>query len=370
VSGRSSQSFVFLVIVALSGDNGELYLQIGSNTNQGLPGALTGKQIQKESYYSAATLVANVGDSQFDGTITYDAADDGVPNGGHGIDVFAAGFRNPYGITLHSNGNLYGTDNASNIGYGPRSTGCDPDDFMPDSETMDKLNLLRYSGYYGHPNRLRAALDNDERQCVWRDPTLPSDEDFTAPVLNIPSSTNGIIEWSTDHWGGQMRSNLITSKYTAGLYRMILTPDGEQVIAQSNPPLYLVGDDTLDLTQAPDGTLIDARLNTNDLYFHKPMEADTDKLQVKSCFPRRGGEAGGSTLTIYGVNLTKNGMPSVTVGGSVCTVSDASSNSIKCKLPGRSAGPVDVVVMSGSDTYVFQNGYRFVKGTGFTLPVE
>jgi hypothetical protein len=100
------------------GNEGELYVQIGSNTNGGVPGPLTTKQIQKDNYYSAATVVAYLADPQFDGAITYDAADDGTPNGGSGIDVFAPGNRNPFGIVLHSNGLLYGTDNGPNLPYG------------------------------------------------------------------------------------------------------------------------------------------------------------------------------------------------------------------------------------------------------------
>lgn len=100
------------------GNEGELYIQIGSNTNGGIPGPLTTKQIQKDNYYSASTVVAYLADPKFDGMITYDAADDGTPNGGYGIEVFAPGNRNPYGIVLHSNGHLYGTDNGPNLPYG------------------------------------------------------------------------------------------------------------------------------------------------------------------------------------------------------------------------------------------------------------
>ena len=98
------------------GDNGELYILVGSNTNGGVPGQLTGKQVQKDNYYSSSAVVAYLADPLFDGTITYDADDDGTPNGGNGIDVFAAGLRNSFGIVLHSNGNLYATDNGPNFG--------------------------------------------------------------------------------------------------------------------------------------------------------------------------------------------------------------------------------------------------------------
>lgn len=79
---------------------------------------MTSSQQQKENYYSAATLVAHLADPLFDGMLTYDATDDGTPNGGYGIKVFAPGNRNPFGIVLHSNGYLYGTDNGPNLGYG------------------------------------------------------------------------------------------------------------------------------------------------------------------------------------------------------------------------------------------------------------
>jgi large repetitive protein len=83
-----------------------------------MPGQLSGSLLQKENYYSAATLVAYVKDPSFDGIITYDAEDDGAPISGTGIEIFSSGTRNPFGIVLHSNGNLYGTDNGPNLGYG------------------------------------------------------------------------------------------------------------------------------------------------------------------------------------------------------------------------------------------------------------
>jgi len=87
-----------------------------SNTNGGIPGQLTGNQVQKENYFSAATNVAYLSDVNFNGNIQYSAADDGLPTT-TGVEVFASGERNPFGICLHSNGYLYGTDNGPNLGY-------------------------------------------------------------------------------------------------------------------------------------------------------------------------------------------------------------------------------------------------------------
>jgi hypothetical protein len=100
------------------GNKGELYINVGSNTNGGLPGKLSGSGQLKENYFSAATLVADLSSATFDGYIDYDALDDGSPINYSGISVYASGLRNPFGLTMHSNGNLYGTDNGPNAGYG------------------------------------------------------------------------------------------------------------------------------------------------------------------------------------------------------------------------------------------------------------
>jgi large repetitive protein len=84
----------------------------------GIPGELSSTSKLKESILSGATLVAHMGRPDFDGHITYDDDDNGdiVTGGGpSGVEVFASGMRNPFGILLHSNGNLYGTDNGSNV---------------------------------------------------------------------------------------------------------------------------------------------------------------------------------------------------------------------------------------------------------------
>lgn len=75
----------------------------------------------KENYFSAATLVAHLGKSGFDGFITYTSEVEGKPKSGfgpNGVQIYASGMRNPFGIVKHSNGRLYGTDNGPNGGYG------------------------------------------------------------------------------------------------------------------------------------------------------------------------------------------------------------------------------------------------------------
>ena len=159
-----------------------------------------------------------------------------------------------------------------------------------------------------------------------------------------------------------MRGNLIYSKYTSKLYRVILRADGMGVIPQSNPPIGLVGAKGLGVTQAPDGSLVQVQYSVNELWVHVPNEAPTSAVKVNTVFPRRGAEAGGSTLTVYGRNLQQSGTAtSVMVGASPCPVISVSPNSVKCTLPGGS-GTVDVQVTVGTESYTFVKGYRFITG--------
>jgi len=83
-------------------------------------------------------------------------------------------------------------------------TGCGANDFIPDAETEDKINILRKGGYYGHPNMRRATTLNESRQCKWRPPSDTSDGDYktgyTAPLVFGQSSIGSIIEFAGDHF--------------------------------------------------------------------------------------------------------------------------------------------------------------------------
>jgi IPT/TIG domain len=242
-------------------------------------------------------------------------------------------------------------------------TGCGAGQFISAVETEDKINLLRKGKYYGHPNAKRAAVDNDPRQCVWRNPsTTPDSADFAAPLLIMKSSTDGIIEYQADHFEGQLRGNLIASKYTDGLFRVVLTTNGLSVVPQSIQALPLVGDWGLSVAQAPNGNLIEVRLPSNSIYYHKPIEGPTTEVKVASVFPTRGSNTGGSILYIYGSNLDNGTGLTVIVGGKKCELLAVASTHVECKLPGGANGNVDVVVTSSAGTYTFKKGFRYISG--------
>ena len=349
------------------GDNGELYINVGSNTNGGIPGELSRDLLMSESYFSAAILVANTGRPSFNGFITYGAKNSGSPVSGagpNGVEVFASGLRNPFGIILHSNGNLYATENGPNPGFGDMATGCGPGQYIPDKYDTDELNLIVRNGWYGHPNHLRAK--NDPRQCVWKGTADSSTSEYTAPLMKLRSSTNGIIEYDSNHFNGEMRHNLIASKYKDGLYRIVLSADGKSVVPTSIPAIELTGDGGLAVAMAPNGNLVDARLSANAVYVYRPLEPVSTVLTIYTVFPRRGGLAGGSILSIYGRNFVGPQIV-VFIGTSLCKnpIVSESSTIIRCQIPPSTiTGLKDLVVENQNGVReIYIRAYNYVRGT-------
>lgn len=342
------------------GDHGELYITVGGNTNAGVPGPLSSSLRQKENVLSASILVANnVRDPNFDGQIKYDSPDDGNVVGNPGVEIFAPGFRNPFGIVLHSNGNLYASDNSPNLGYGDVSMGCNGES-VSDIDDLDRLILVERDNYYGHANRKRGSTD--PRQCVWRSTKEPSGDGYTASLLAMEPASGGLMEYRTNHFGGQLRGNLIQSKYNGALHRIILADDGKSVIPESTPALPLVGDKSLALAQAASGEIIEIRYEDADVFFHRAIEPDTQAMEVTGVFPYRGTQDGGTTLHVYGKNLKNGGAaPTVTVGGKNCPVDVVLAFRLACTLPPGS-GTVDVLVQVGPETSIFVAGYRYIQG--------
>jgi hypothetical protein len=240
--------------------------------------------------------------------------------------------------------------------------GCDPSDIIDDQQREDKMVLVQQGKYYGHPNPRRAAYFQDPRQCVWRNPTEATSTEYEAPIAMQLSSATGIIEYTADYFNGQLRGNLLHVKYKSTIRRTVLSADGLSVNSLSQPALPLVGSSGLDLTQAPNGNLIEIRYSENTIFVQKPTEAASAVLKVYTVFPSRGGLAGGTLLKIYGANFGTN--PTVTIGTSACpiVVGSCTPTYIECTLPGGS-GTVNVVVTSGSASYTFERGYRYIVGS-------
>jgi glucose/arabinose dehydrogenase len=361
------------------GDMGELYFTSGSNTNGGIPGQLSSSQLLKENFLSGGVNVAYLSHPDFNGNIQWSAPDDGNMIA-QGIDVFGMGLRNSYGIVLHSNGQLYATDNGPNTGYGKMSTGCGPNDFMADQERPDKILRVQKGSYYGHPNRKRASYFNQPHQCVWRSPEALSNitTKHTVPLLIVSSSRNGLMEFHGNHFGGQLRGNLIMTQYraTPSLTRVILHADGDRLVVNRSLPLN-IGSSGLDITQAPNGNLIEMQYSVDSLAVIRPVLADIGVMVVTTVFPRRGPNAGGYPVSIFGMNFGSTMDATsliVTIGKVRCMdVILVSSIRIDClRIPGG-FGTVDITITNSTGaSSTFEQGYRYISGllpNDFILPV-
>jgi IPT/TIG domain len=122
---------------------------------------------------------------------------------------------------------------------------------------------------------------------------------------------------------------------------------GTTVAPGSNPPLTLVGDWGLAVTQAPNGNMFDARYGQSSVFAYS----------LSGIFPRRGVLAGGTSVSIYR-NKTFFRSPTVMVGDGEClNVDVVSSPLVKCRLPLGSLGPKDVKVTIDGVRHTLTKGY-------------
>ncbi|HXD72858.1 MAG TPA: hypothetical protein VN628_03945, partial [Vicinamibacterales bacterium] len=229
------------------GPDGWLYLSNGGNTNAGQRSDFFGNI--DEVYLSAAVLRLNL-NNLAGTTLPIDVRPVNGPSDmapfANKFELYATGYRNGYDIVWHSNGRLYLNGNAANRSQGntPGATdGCSTPSISPGDE-LDQLNLVVQGAYGGHPNPVR-------HECVWQDgsvysPPLTPEPAYHAPIWRYVngSSSDGIAEYTSNAFGGQMLHNLITATYAGdeNVKRVVLSSDGLSVVqvvnlAQFNAPL-------------------------------------------------------------------------------------------------------------------------------------
>jgi glucose/arabinose dehydrogenase len=249
--------------------DGRLLIAQGGMTNAGVPSE---RHTRSEMPLSSAILVANIADPSFNGAVTYEPAGEVSTRAGQtagDVRVYAAGFRNPFDIVVHSNGRTYATDNGPNPDDGKESIGCE--EAGPGPWAPDELNLILEGEYYGFPNRNRGRLD--ERQCTYRMPDDATGES-TPPLatLGYSTSSNGLAEYVSDAFGGLMRGDLVYVEWVkARAWRVELAPDGLSVtaISQLHPEEF---DEPLDIAVGPDGTLFISELGAERIAFLRPSD--------------------------------------------------------------------------------------------------
>ena len=268
-----------------------LYLAQGGNTNNGAPS----KQFAFTPEYALSGAIlsidlAAIGDRTFDLPTLDDparpgTADAGDPFGGAKGDnqarlaaggpvtVYAPGFRNPYDIVLTTAGRLYTIDNGANPNWGdtPRQAGgrCTNEPRPGGERQEDTLHHIAAEGYYGgHPNPTRANPANvfagqtpvgaaHAVECEFR----PGKR--SGALTTFPASTNGLVEYRSQAFGGAMAGDLLTASFDNRIYRLRLQPDGR--LSRKEILFEDVGQVPLDLTAQGDGDVFPGTIWVGDI---------------------------------------------------------------------------------------------------------
>jgi regulation of enolase protein 1 (concanavalin A-like superfamily) len=266
------------------GPDGWLYLAVGGNTNAGAPSE---SFLDLPEYYLSASVV-RLNLAALPAGLPIDvtnvrAASDMSPWQGL-FELYATGYRNPYDLVWHSNGRLYLNVNNSNLTEGPTpgpNDGCSSTPSIDIGTPPDVLVVVTQGAHGGHPNPQRG-------QCVWGDgtthywpdgtlynPALPADAGYTPPIAeyvrDAGDSTDGIVEYKSNAFGGAMQHNLISASFDGddNIRRIVLTPDGRAVQA-----IYLLGqfDQPLDVWTDVTGNIYVVEFGSNQITMLIPAQ--------------------------------------------------------------------------------------------------
>ncbi len=261
------------------GPDGRLYIAQAGNTGAGAANnANTEFGTRAEQPLSAAILVAAVKASGFNGACANSADIYGPVT--CDVQTYATGFRNPYDLAWHSNGQLYAPDNGLGVtgSYPPSPTApCtgfgDPALYTSGGdnpgEQPDLLFRVVAGKYYGHPNPTRG-------ECVFKNGSFQNVAplaNYMAPltVLGLHKSADGIIEYRGSAFCGTLAGSLLIANYSTGndITRVKLSADGTSVVSTET----LVGSltDPLALEQAPDGRIFVGELDASRITVLKPV---------------------------------------------------------------------------------------------------
>ncbi len=248
---RSEENHVSNGLVLV--DN-KIYLNVGGNTNQGLPSNNFAEL--PEYALSASVLVIDlgaIGETTYDLPTLNGPADEYDPFGGHDglnqaileengpVKIFTSGLRNAFDIVYTESGQFYVWDNGPNTGWGgtPNNT-CSNNVDDGGNKYQDGLHLISDGYYAGHPNPTRgnkgntfggqSPIEGDARpqECNY---LIPGNGDGSLTTNN--ASTNGLVEYTASNFANSMKGNLIAAAFGKVIYRVELTNNGTQVQSKS-----------------------------------------------------------------------------------------------------------------------------------------
>lgn len=361
--------------------NGDLLIGVGSMTNAGLPGYKLGSWWEND--LSSAILVAPLSKPSFNGKLIYKHSDQQYKARKRrgDVEVYASGTRNPFGMSMTSNGDIYATDQGVNCAFGqiagscshydegkaatwditvdwpggvkPQTGGCGSSATRP-----DKVLYIERGAFYGHANLARGA-----EECAWIDPFSDMTarggkppKSYQSPLMLVPSSVTGIHEYRGNHFCGGLRGDLLLSAYKGGsTYRMSVSK--KKVLVK---PYQLFKGGGLSFAENAHGELIFPQYNRKNIYIMTPRITAATQLSIVGVAPFRHGRKGGTMLTIGGNGFAPGA--TVSIGRWRCTVRSWTSVELQCVVPAvPSGGQYDISVTVDKSKAILKNAVLYMN---------
>jgi PKD repeat protein len=268
------------------GENGILYVNIGSNSAMGAIDVAWGNR--PERLLSAAVLQVNIPaitnpplNAKTEEGGTYNPFAVNAP-----VTIFASGVRNAYDLVWHSNGQLYVPTNGSAAGGNTPATpttlpascqnrvdktlnGNYTGPQVPGQTTVtdqkDWLFRVVANGYYGHPNPLRCewvmnggnpTAGTDTAEVTKYPVGTQPDRNYRGPSFDfgLHKSPNGVIEYTSDVFSSTLKGMLMVVRYSQNDDIILLQPDANTLDisgAIENVPGLTGFNNPLDLVEDP-----------------------------------------------------------------------------------------------------------------------
>eukprot|EP00745_Piridium_sociabile_P042617 TRINITY_DN86247_c0_g1_i1.p1 TRINITY_DN86247_c0_g1~~TRINITY_DN86247_c0_g1_i1.p1 ORF type:complete len:1148 (+),score=89.07 TRINITY_DN86247_c0_g1_i1:123-3566(+) len=340
-------------------------------TNGGPPACFFGGM--EESPLSASINKAAIHRTDFNGNLKYvwkdapgnegrvgqDAPDDQrwaslydiTPQSSVGIEAWAHGFHNAFGLEFTTDNELWTTSNGASYGLGPTYAKnaknnlpcpyphCKPE--LIDAFSKDRVHgpLLRNS-YWGYPNPNRAQ--KDERQWEFFAADEPPNPQQYTQGLTVASSTDGIVEIRGSCFRGRLKGDLVAVQWNVQAFRIDRHSDPNAVptVSVLTEKLHALG-----LDYGPGCALIGMDFSGNSLQILRPNDrhvAATNDPLAWDITPWRGNPAYNLHLHIGGQHLDSDTRKAtnVMIGPYKCNIISRAGPRLTCDLPPRGGGDI------------------------------
>ena len=235
------------------------------------------------------------------------------------LRIFADGLRNAFDLVITQNGLLYTVDNGSNgnLGGDPVFVNGEITNNPNNGGSGDPepLFLINDGGFFGHPNPVRSNQDLaftvfddngnpdtsldvfsvssladlvpdslDIQDGFLIDPSrftgdpdrlelsgvrIERDSPETNALLTLGSSSNGLVEYTGNAFGGQLNGDLLVAQFNGNITRLNLSDDGQSATSETIPGLTGLAT-PLDVTIGPDGTIFVAEIGGDFIRVFRP----------------------------------------------------------------------------------------------------